>query len=108
MACELASENIDKGGGTFGTVIVKDGEIVATGCNSVTLTNATTAHAEVNVIRRACASVANFNSMVVSSIFCVSLAPCVKRSLLGWCDPHLLRAIHRPMPVTSTSTIIFL
>ena len=54
MACELASENIDKGGGPFGAVIVKDGEIVATGCNSVTLDNDPTAHAEVNAIRKAC------------------------------------------------------
>ena len=26
MACELASDNIDKGGGPFGAVIVKNGE----------------------------------------------------------------------------------
>ena len=61
MACELASENIDKGGGPFGAVIVKNGEIVATGCNSVTLDNDPTAHAEVNAIRKACKSVNNFN-----------------------------------------------
>ena len=30
MACEIASENIDRGGGPFGAVIVKDGEIVST------------------------------------------------------------------------------
>ena len=60
MACKLASDNIDKGGGPFGAVIVKDGEIVATGCNSVTLDNDPTAHAEVNAIRKACASTGNF------------------------------------------------
>lgn len=37
MACELASDNIDKGGGPFGAVIVKNGEVLATGCNSVTI-----------------------------------------------------------------------
>ena len=59
-ACKLASENIDKGGGPFGAVIVKDGEIVSTGCNSVTLDNDPTAHAEVNAIREACRKTGNF------------------------------------------------
>lgn len=54
MACKLASDNIDNGGGPFGAVIVKDGEVVATGCNRVTATNDPTAHAEVNAIREAC------------------------------------------------------
>ena len=61
MACALASENIDKGGGPFGAVIVKDGNIVATGCNSVTLDNDPTAHAEVNAIRKAGRAVNNVN-----------------------------------------------
>lgn len=60
MACDIASENIDKGGGPFGAVIVKDDEIISTGANSVTLTNDPTAHAEVNAIRRACALKKNF------------------------------------------------
>lgn len=55
MAAELAEKNIDRGGGPFGAVIVRDGEVVATGVNTVTLTNDPTAHAEVNAIRRACA-----------------------------------------------------
>lgn len=61
MACELASDNIDKGGGPFGAVIVKNGEVLATGCNSVTIDNDPTAHAEVNAIRKACKLVNNFN-----------------------------------------------
>ena len=61
MACELASENIDNGGGPFGAVIVKDGEIVATGCNRVTVNNDPTAHAEVNAIRKACELKQDFN-----------------------------------------------
>ncbi|MBQ0069441.1 MAG: nucleoside deaminase [Bacteroidales bacterium] len=60
MACDIASVNIDKGGGPFGAVIVKDGKVVSTGCNTVTLTNDPTAHAEVNAIRRACKDTANF------------------------------------------------
>ncbi|MCD8393851.1 MAG: nucleoside deaminase [Bacteroidales bacterium] len=54
MAARLSEENVDRGGGPFGAVVVKDGEIVATGVNTVTLTNDPTAHAEVNAIRAAC------------------------------------------------------
>lgn len=61
LAADLAYENIDKGGGPFGAVIVRDGEIVATGVNTVTLSNDPTAHAEVNAIRRACAAEQDFS-----------------------------------------------
>lgn len=54
MACKLASDSIDKGDGPFGAVIVKDDEVVATGCNLVTVINDPTAHAEINAIREAC------------------------------------------------------
>jgi tRNA(Arg) A34 adenosine deaminase TadA len=55
MAIDLATENVRKGiGGPFGAVVVKDGEVVATGVNLVTGTNDPTAHAEVTAIRRAC------------------------------------------------------
>lgn len=60
MACKLASNNIDNGGGPFGAVIVKGDEVVATGCNCVTLINDPTAHAEVNAIRAACSKLKNF------------------------------------------------
>lgn len=60
MACDLACENIDRGGGPFGAVIVRNGEVLAAAGNSVTLDNDPTAHAEVNAIRRACALTGNF------------------------------------------------
>ena len=60
MACDLASENVDLGGGPFGAVIVKDGEVIAAAGNSVTIDNDPTAHAEVNAIRRACSITRNF------------------------------------------------
>ncbi|MDA3865338.1 MAG: nucleoside deaminase [Salinivirgaceae bacterium] len=52
-AIQRSAENIDNGGGPFGAVIVKDGEIIAEAGNSVTSTNDPTAHAEVNAIRMA-------------------------------------------------------
>ena len=60
MACDLAAENIDRGGGPFGAVIVKDGEVISAAGNSVTLDNDPTAHAEVNAIRRACSLMRSF------------------------------------------------
>jgi len=47
-------------GGPFGCVIVKDGEIIAEGSNSVTSTNDPTAHAEVVAIRNACRALGDF------------------------------------------------
>ena len=52
-AIELSIQNIADGGGPFGAVIAKDGEIIATGTNRVTSENDPTAHAEVNAIRSA-------------------------------------------------------
>ena len=60
LAIELSEKSVAAGGGPFGAVIVRDGEVVATGSNSVTLNNDPTAHAEVSAIRAACAAVKNF------------------------------------------------
>ena len=45
-AIELSIENVANGGGPFGAVIAKDGEIIATGVNRVTSQCDPTAHAE--------------------------------------------------------------
>jgi len=50
----------NKLGGPFGCVIVKNGAIIGSGCNSVIVTNDPTAHAEVVAIREACKNLQSF------------------------------------------------
>ena len=60
-AIRLSIENVDNGGGPFGAVIARDGEIIATGTNRVTASNDPTAHAEVSAIRSAAEVLGTFN-----------------------------------------------
>jgi len=60
-AIELSIDNVKNGGGPFGAVIARDGEIIATGVNRVTDSNDPTAHAEVSAIRAAAAKLGKFN-----------------------------------------------
>jgi guanine deaminase len=60
-AIELARRNIREGrGGPFGTIVVRDGKILARGTNLVTSTNDPTAHAEIVAIRGACNVLGSF------------------------------------------------
>ena len=59
-AVELAAENVARGGGPFGAIVVREGEIVGEGANRVTAQNDPTAHAEVLAIRDACARLGAF------------------------------------------------
>ena len=59
-AIELSIESVNKGGGPFGSVIVKDNKIIAEGSNRVTPTNDPTAHGEIVAIRGACKKLNNF------------------------------------------------
>ena len=60
-AIELSIQSVKKGGGPFGSVIVKDGIIIAEGFNKVTTTNDPTAHGEIVAIREACNKLNTFN-----------------------------------------------
>lgn len=61
MAIRLSEDNIDTGGGPFGAVIVKDGEIISTGANRVVPNSDPTAHAEIMAIRAACSKLGTFS-----------------------------------------------
>jgi guanine deaminase len=67
----MAEENVRKNhGGPFGAIIVKDGQIIGRGVNTVIQTNDPTAHAEITAIRDACMNTGHFkleNAVIYSS-----------------------------------------
>lgn len=72
---QLAIESVNGGrGGPFGALVVKDGQIIATGTNQVTSTFDPTAHAEVVALRKACQAVGHFE-LTGCEIYC-SCEPC--------------------------------
>ncbi len=60
-AIRLSVENVKNGGGPFGAVIARDGEIIATGTNRVTPDCDPTAHAEISAIRAAAKALGTFD-----------------------------------------------
>lgn len=60
-AIVLSMESVRKGGGPFGAVIARDGEIIAEGSNNVTIDCDPTAHAEVTTIRKATKALGTFD-----------------------------------------------
>ncbi|MBO5186799.1 MAG: nucleoside deaminase [Prevotella sp.] len=56
-AIALSEESVRRGGGPFGAVIARGGEIIAETSNRVTLDHDPTAHAEVSAIRKAAARI---------------------------------------------------
>ncbi len=73
-AIDIARENQEIGGGPFGALIVKDGEIIAKSGNTVTLDNDPTSHAEINAIREACKKLNHFE--LKGCILYSSCEPC--------------------------------
>ena len=59
-AIELSVKNVAEGGGPFGALVVRDGQILSRGTNRVTSSNDPTAHAEIVAIRAACAALHTF------------------------------------------------
>lgn len=61
LAIALARQGVEGGhGGPFGAVVVKDGEVIGQGHNSVLSKADPTAHAEVVAIREACSNLGHF------------------------------------------------
>lgn len=60
-AIELSLRNVAEGGGPFGAVVARGGEIVAEGVNRVTAQCDPTAHAEVAAIRAAARKLGTFD-----------------------------------------------
>lgn len=60
-AIELSIKSVSNGGGPFGAIIARKGEIIAEGSNGVTIYNDPTAHAEVTAIRKACEKLGSFD-----------------------------------------------
>lgn len=61
-AIELSAKTslVDNAGGVFGTVIAKDGQIIAEGANRVVAENDPTWHGEMEAIRLACKKLGSF------------------------------------------------
>ncbi len=74
QAINLSEQSLAHDGGPFGAIIVKDGKVIATGSNRVTLDNDPTAHAEVVAIREACQTLGDF-SLEGCTIY-VNCEPC--------------------------------
>ena len=60
-AIELSIESVKSGGGPFGSVIIKNNEIISEGMNRVTKNNDPTAHGEIVAIRNACKNLNDFS-----------------------------------------------
>ncbi|MFF8847844.1 nucleoside deaminase [Streptomyces sp. NPDC015127] len=74
QAISLATNSVMNGGGPFGALVAKDGEVVATGNNQVTATLDPVAHAEVSAMRAACKELDTFS--LQGCVLITSCEPC--------------------------------
>lgn len=90
QAIDLAVENVKSGkGGPFGAVIVKNGNVIATGTNVVTSSNDPTAHAEISAIRNACDKLSSFQ--LEDCVIYSSCEPCpMCLGAIYWARPKRL------------------
>ena len=105
LAIELSQKSVAEGGGPFGAVIVRNGEVVATGSNSVTLLNDPTAHAEMQALTAATGSIGG--KYLNECRLYVTVEPCVMcAGACFWCqvgqviygapDPKRGASLHTP------------
>ncbi|MEV1078483.1 nucleoside deaminase [Streptomyces sp. NPDC050211] len=74
QAISLATSSVTNGGGPFGALVAKNGEVVAIGNNQVTSTLDPTAHAEVSAMRAACTALDTFS--LDGCVLITSCEPC--------------------------------
>jgi guanine deaminase len=106
-AIALATENVRSGrGGPFGAVIVRGGEIVATGANLVTATNDPTAHGEIVAIRNACTAIGSFQlSGCHIYTSCEPCPMCLAAIYWARCDAILYEELKRPVNQRKIPTV---
>jgi guanine deaminase len=124
QAIELATQNVLSGrGGPFGALIVRDGQVIATGANCVTTSNDPTAHAEVTAIRNACIQLNTFSltgceiytscepcPMCLSAIYWARLdaiyygSTAAEAAAAGFDDAFLYREVALPIPQRTIPT----
>lgn len=73
-AIAMAAANVKNGGGPFGALIVRNGEVIGRGVNHVACDNDPTAHAEVMAIRDACKNIGDFR--LDGCVIYTSCEPC--------------------------------
>ena len=90
-------------GGPFGSVIVKNGEIVGRGHNQVIKQNDPTSHGEIEAIRNACRNLNTFD--LRDCELYTTAAPCpMCRGAIQWSN---IRKVYYGCTVTDTATIGF-
>lgn len=115
-AIALSLYNVEKGGGPFAAVIVKNDKVIASGMNIVTLVNDPTAHAEMDAIRKASKNIRTFDlsgceiyttcepcPMCLSAIYWAKIDRIYYANTrkdaakIGFMDEFLYREIEKPM-----------
>jgi guanine deaminase len=126
-AIKLSIRNIKYGGGPFGAIIVKDGKIISSGVNKVTIKNDPTAHAEIEAIRAAAKKLKNFDlsgceiytscepcPMCLSAIYWANIKKIYYANTrrdagkINFRDDHIYNEIPKPIDKRKVKTVQFM